>query len=136
LLVLVPRVERNPAVAVQDVRREDFEVIRTMQTELKLARRGACIGVPICRYERSGARPTPRYMAWAVLVVITMVAGLAFEAGVSGALGHTAASYEYTATPVSHTLRQQDGSQFEGSSLSRVCWPVEAGVDAQCFDRP
>lgn len=141
-------------------------MIRTMQTELKGAfyappdghsptegpagggrptqqcsrygwtRRGAWIAGPIWRNERSATRLLPRYMAWAVLVVITIGAGLAFGVGVSAALDHSAASDEYLATPLSHTRTQQDGSQFQRSSLSRVCWPIEAGVDAQCFDTP
>ena len=130
--MLLLRAERNPAVAVQErAQGRIFAVIRAMQTELRRTHH-----TPRDGHSRSGTLLIRRYMAWAGLVVIAIVAGLAFDAGVSGALGHTAVSHEYVASPVSHTDRQQDGSQFEGSPLSRVCWPIEAGVDAQCFDRP
>jgi len=80
--------------------------------------------------------PTTRFMAWAAFVVLTTGAGLAFDAGVSGEFGHTVASYEHLATPHPDTFTQPDGSQFQGPSRQRVCWPIEAGVDAQCFDSP
>jgi hypothetical protein len=44
--------------------------------------------------------------------------------------------YEYVAMPLSQTASQQNESEFKRTSVNRICWPVEAGVDAQYFDSP
>jgi hypothetical protein len=83
----------------------------------------------------AGARPTRSTLPWAGVVVISLLASLAFNAGVIGALGHSEASHEYRATLRSNTLNEQDDAQLQ-LPMNRVCWPIEAGVDAQCFDSP
>jgi len=60
-----------------------------------------------------------RLLAWAAVVVISTLAAQAFAAGVSGGFGQ-ASTPPYTLTVEGHT----------------TCWPIEAGVDAQCFDPP
>ena len=69
--------------------------------------------------------------AWAGLIVIVTLMAEVFAAGVSGAFGSTSAPGEYVAPPLSRTASQQ-----HASALNRICWPIEAGVDAQCIDRP
>jgi hypothetical protein len=69
----------------------------------------------VIRTEASIGRP----FAWAGLLVIVMLLAQVFAAGVSGAVGHT-----------------WTDSQQPASGLNRICWLLEAGVDAQCVDEP
>jgi len=64
-------------------------------------------------------------------MVIVMLMAAVFAAGVSAAFGSTSTRGEYVAPPLSHTASQQPAS-----ALNLICWPIEAGVDAQCIDRP
>jgi hypothetical protein len=64
-------------------------------------------------------------------MVIIMLMAEVFGAGVSRAFGGSSVAGEYAAPPLFHTASQQ-----HASALDRICWPIEAGVDAQCMDRP
>jgi hypothetical protein len=77
--------------------------------------------------EASAGRP----FAWVSLMVIVMLVAEVFAAGASGAFGSTSAPGECVAPPLSGSASQQ-----HASALNRICWPIEAGVDAQCTDRP
>ena len=93
------------------------------------------------RYEHNGARMRQcaeaaalrkakrLHIAWTslfviVLLVILLAASLGFNAGVIAALTY----------PLQEDSQSQSQSQY--SSVERVCGPIEAGVDAQCFDSP
>jgi hypothetical protein len=105
---------------------------RPMKYELKRVCQAPCEAHrPTEVLAGGGRRAQRRYFAWAGLAVIPILAGQAFAAGVSGAFGQTSATSEFFAT-----ARPHGGSQQNASAFKRICWPIEAGVDAQCFDSP
>jgi hypothetical protein len=77
-----------------------------------------------------------RVIAWAGLFVISISASLALDAGVTRGFGHNEPSYEYGAIPLVNTVNYQDDSQLHDPPVKQICRPIEAGVDAQCFESP
>ena len=100
-------------------------MIRPMQQELNCASNAPR---EVHHHSEASAR---RPFAWAGLIVIVMLMAEVFAAGASGAFGSTSAPGEYVAPPLSRTATQQ-----HASALNLICWPIEAGVDAQCIDAP
>ena len=84
---------------------------------------------------RPARRCTVRVIAWAGLFAISISASLALDAGVTQGFSHNEPSYEYGAMLL-NSVNHQDDSQLHEPPLNQVCWPIEAGVDAQCVESP
>ena len=91
---------------------------------------------PRYRTLRPARRCTVRVFAWAGLFVISISASLALDAGVTRGFSHNGPSYGYGAIPLVNIVNHQDDSQLHDPFVNQGCWPIEAGVDAQCFESP
>src|SRR3954452_24798821 len=64
------------------------------------------------------------YFAWGGLVAILVLASLAFDIGMTGALSHAQeAPHEYSGLEFPNAVEQQDDAQLHDGRMNRVCGP-------------
>jgi hypothetical protein len=95
------------------------------------------------QYDLNRAFPVPREVhrhsqasagrpfAWAGLMMIVMLVAEVFAAG-----GLRRVSPHFGPFSVRRAAVFMYGHQQHASELNRICWQIDAGVDAQCIDAP